>query len=205
MNIKKDQLIHTFPEWGPKYKVEFDITVWKQDGHLKNVAHFTTDENCCSHGQRIPSFSVGYSTFRIDSSVNGNGNYIKEFNYELGKYYNIIIQQYEEEANVWKYEIKINGQLNHSDTNENHQTFKDVKFYAGDSWHSKSFTTEFGKVWDMRINDIPFTSIDCVMSEWSDWTDCSGSESYSKSKTREKLVEGNYGGLECGATKFGEL
>ena len=197
LNIKKDQLIHTFQEWGPKYKVEFDITVWKQYGNWQNVFHFTTDGDCCNLGQRIPLLRVKSKTFRIESSVNDNGNYANEFNFELGKYYNIVIKQYEEQKDIWKYEVKINGQIRVSATNDNPQTFKDVKFYAGDNWQSYSFTSEYGKIWNMRGNDIPFTSVDCVLGEWSDWSDCSGSEACTRSRTREITVEAVYGGLEC--------
>ena len=205
LNIKKDQLIHTFQEWGPKYKVEFDITVWKQYGNWQNVFHFTTDGDCCNHGQRIPFLRVRSNRFRTESSVNDNGYYANEFNFESGKYHNIIIEQYEEQKDIWKYVVKINGQIRVSATNDNPQTFKDVKFYAGDNWQSYSFTSEYGKVWNMRVNDIPFTSVDCLMGEWTGWTDCSGSEACTRSKTREILSENVYGGLDCGVTRFGKL
>ena len=205
LNIKKDQLIHTFQNWGPKYKVELDITFWKQDGNWKNVFHFTTDGDCCNLGQRIPFLGVVSNNFRIGSSVNDNANYEIDFNFELGKFYNIIIEQYEDQENIWKYQIKINGELSYSSTNQNPQKFKDVKFYAGDNWHSKAFTSDYGKVWNMRVNDIPFTSVDCLMGEWTGWTDCSGSEACTRSKTREILSENVNGGLDCGATRFGKL
>ena len=205
LNIKKDQLIYTFQSWGPKYKVELDIIFWKQYGDWQNVFHFTTDGNCCNLGQRIPFLGVLSNTFRIGSAVNDNVNYEIDFNFELGKYYNIIIEQYEDQENIWKYQIKINGELSYSFTNENPQKFKDVKFYAGDNWHSKAFTSEYGKVWNMRVNDIPFISVDCLMGEWSDWTECSESEACTRSKTREILGESVYGGLECGVTRLGKL
>ena len=110
LNIKKDQLIYTFQSWGPKYKVELDITFWKQYGDWQNVFHFTTDGNCCNLGQRIPFLGVLSNTFRIGSAVNDNVNYEIDFNFELGKYYNIIIEQYEDQENIWKYQIKINGE-----------------------------------------------------------------------------------------------
>ena len=75
-----------------------------------NVFQFTASDNaCCTVGDRIPffmlvQFAEGYF-FHFTSGVGSIGNYVINEPYELSQDYNVIIQQYENSQNIWKYEI----------------------------------------------------------------------------------------------------
>ena len=44
VEVSRGQILKTFPKWGPKYKVEFDITVDEvPTDDWTNVLHFTND------------------------------------------------------------------------------------------------------------------------------------------------------------------
>ena len=72
--------------------------------------------------------------------------------YELDTDYNILIQQFEEREGIWMYEIIVNGEVLHSIQNNHPKEYKNVKFYSGDNKRSP-FTSEYGKIWDIKIND----------------------------------------------------
>ena len=160
MPIKKNNTIETIQNWGPNYKVEFNIFV-KKEGHSLNVFHFTANDNaCCNVGDRIPFVLVHKTSlnsdnvFHISSGVNSIGNKVTNIPYDLFTEYKIIIQQYEESQNVWKYEIIINGEVKHSIQNIDPKVFTNVIVYAGSPW-GDVFDSDHGTVWNLKINDVP--------------------------------------------------
>ena len=143
--------------------MEFNIfvkKVAKEDEYL-NVFHFTANDNpCCNIGDRIPSVYVhrrledSDDVFHFSSGVNLVGYYVTEVPYDLFTEYNIIIQQYEESQNIWKYEIIINGEVKHSIQNIDPKVFTNVIVYAGSPW-GDVLDSDHGTVWNLKINDVP--------------------------------------------------
>ena len=107
--------------------------------------NFQDDRRGCSgeNGRKI----------HISSSVNSEGNYWKNVPYELDTDYNIVVQQFEEREGIWIYEITVNGEVLHSIQNNNPKEYRNVRFYAGDNSNNRPFTSEYGKIWDIKIND----------------------------------------------------
>ena len=163
MSIKKGNLIETIQNWGPNYKVEFNIFV-KKGGSVLNVFQFSAnDKGCCDIGDRVPLVHVHSSwnsdnVIHVSSGVNSAGNNYTNIPYNLFTVYNIIIQQYEETQNVWKYEIIVNGEVKKSIQNNDPKAFTNVKVYAGSPWHNDMFDSDYGTVWDLKINDVPLSA-----------------------------------------------
>jgi hypothetical protein len=152
-DIKKGRLAKKFQNWGDVYVIKFQIVVTKMPTSLwTSVFHLTgTNENCCDHGDRIPAFwinSNGY--FSIESSVNNNGNYWKHIPIELGKTYQVTIQQVKDGKKYW-YEIIINGDSKLKVENKKPLTFSNVDLYGSDPWHH-SFSSDFGSFCNVEIN-----------------------------------------------------
>ena len=120
------------------------------DGYL-NVFRLTgTDDNCCDHGDRIPLVSIlntGY--FEVSSTVNGNGNYYNHFLFELGKQYQMSIQQWKQNGTHW-YEITIDGISKFKIENNQPKQFSNVELYASDPWYNP-FTSDFGSICNIKI------------------------------------------------------
>ena len=55
VNIERKGLVKTLDQWGPEFKIRFDIKL-KQDlpKSWLNFLHLTTGENCCGGGSRLP-------------------------------------------------------------------------------------------------------------------------------------------------------
>ena len=85
--ITKNQVIKTYQDWGPNYKVEFNIRVVNtQTASELNVINFIrTEEDVNNH---ILLASIKDEKLHISA----NFGHVWDFDYELGEEYNIIIQ-----------------------------------------------------------------------------------------------------------------
>ena len=145
-------MIKTYAKWGPAYKVEFNINVEQKPEGEVNIFQFTASDNrCCDVGDRIPLFSMYPDFLHFASGVGSEGNRWRNEPFEISKDYNLIIQQYENNENVWKYEILINGNVIESVENNEPKVFNNVKFYASNPWDS-AWDNGYGRVWGMKIN-----------------------------------------------------
>ena len=93
--IKKSNLITTVPHWGPTWKVSFKLTVHSpppKDTYM-SVFHFTTGENCCNVGDRIPALQVFNNQLIFLNAVDNNGNFVVHWHYEVEKTQSIEIKQ----------------------------------------------------------------------------------------------------------------
>ena len=161
-NIEKGLLIEDIQNWDETYSVKFEILVKKlPTSEWMNVFHFTaTNDNCCRTGDRIPAVWIhkdGY--FHICTSLNGDHNKCESVGFELEKTYQVIIKQVRVGTKYW-YEIIVDGVSNFKAENKNPLKFSTVSLYGSDSWYD-SFTTEFGSLCDVAINqpDGKFLSI----------------------------------------------
>ena len=152
-DIKKGWLAKEFQNWGNSFSVEFDIQVTKlSSGDWQNVFHFTASnqEFGENHGDRIPALWINKAGFfLIVSSLNDNGNYYTNVDFQLGKTYQFTIQQIKKDGKYW-YEIIIDGNSTLKLENNNPLNFSSVYLYASDPWF-ESFTSEFGSICNIKI------------------------------------------------------
>ena len=148
--------IEAFQNWGRFFTIEFDIMVTKKTYGLygwTNVFHFTANGNYENYGDRIPALYInsnGY--FQICSAINGNLNYWKNFDFELGKQYQITIKQFIDKGIYW-YEIIIDGESRFKIENTQPQSFSSVKLYTSDPWYN-SFSSDLGSICNIRIQQL---------------------------------------------------
>ena len=155
-DIANGKIFKEFQNWGLLYKVEFDLTITNAGSGWTNVFHFTANVDQGHYGDRIPALwihSAGY--FHISSSFNG-GNYYQNFDFELGKMYHIIIQQYKGWFGLaYWFEIIIDGESKFQIENTQPQSFSSVTLYTSDPWYT-SFR-HFGSICNVKIHhDDPF-------------------------------------------------
>ena len=109
-----------------------------------------TDDDCCDLGDRIIHVSIkNNGQFFVSSHVNGNNDYYKYFHFELGKNYQMSIQQWKQNEKYW-YEITIDGLSKFKIENSQPKQFSNVKLYATDPWHA-AFTSDFGSICNIKI------------------------------------------------------
>ena len=144
LQVSKGKLLETLPKWGRLYTVEADITVKKiPTTTWTNIFHFTIKDNHVKLGDRIPAVWInkaGY--FHISSAVNGNRNFVKDFNFDVGEKYHMKIQQFQRDNKII-YEVLINGKPIHSGENTDPKDFENVKVYVSDPWYNP-FSSEYG-------------------------------------------------------------
>ena len=152
-DIQPNEEIQSFQNWGRLFTIDFDITVTKPTYGLwgwTNAFHFTANGNMENYGDRIPALYInsdGY--FSICSAINGNLNYWENFDFELGKQYQITIKQFIDKGIYW-YEIIIDGESRFKIENTQPQSFSSVKLYASDPWYN-SFSSDFGSICNFKI------------------------------------------------------
>ena len=149
-------MVKLLQNWGDEFKMEFSIKVTKTPpAGWTNVFHFSgTDKDCCNFGDRIPAMWInrdGY--FHIASSVNGNGNYYKNFDFELNNVYQITIQQLKDSSGLYWYEIIIDGVSKEKTENKQVTTYPSVKVYASNPWID-SFTSDLGIISNFKVQQI---------------------------------------------------
>ena len=142
VDIKPNQTVHTFKEWGHFYRLEFKIRVDKISQEALNVFDFIA-----SSGDSIVKLSVR-DDFKIQSRNYGSSQVL----YEIGKDHNFIIQQFEDSQDIWKYEIIKDGAVNRSRQIKIEETFDNVKFFAGNPT-AQPFNSEHGRLWDIKIHE----------------------------------------------------
>ena len=134
VDLHSGQVLTQFENWGPYYKVEFDITVKQQMSSSCDCLHFTATGADTKHGDRYPFFYI-YSSgkFFIGSSVNSNWNYYNDdIEYEVGTKSHVVIQQCLENGQL-VFKIIMNGGVEENVVNSNPLTFNSMKVYASGS------------------------------------------------------------------------
>ena len=77
--ITKNNLLAVIPEWGPNYKITFELNVesFANGGNLwGNIFRFTaTDVDCCNVGDRIPALFTNSGDFLyLCTNIDDNGD-----------------------------------------------------------------------------------------------------------------------------------
>ena len=84
----------TIPVWGPTWRVTFDLKITAFPTHWAGILHFTTGENCCKIGDRIPFVKLHKDNqLVILNAANNQGNHQTRVNLEVNRWYNIEISQ----------------------------------------------------------------------------------------------------------------
>ena len=85
----------------------------------------------------------------MSSSINSNGDFYKDFSFELGKEYQMSIQQWKHNGTYW-YEIIIDGISKFKIENKQPRQYSSVELYTSDPWY-EPFTSEFGSICNIKI------------------------------------------------------
>ena len=111
-DIKRNNEIGTIDSWGPLFSVSFDLIIhsnvkgkgkqgWSSILALKGNGGTS---HCCKHGDRIPEIAINKNgKMRISNSVSGNKKYQFLSNVNLNKWFNIIVQQKQNNGKVIKF------------------------------------------------------------------------------------------------------
>ena len=122
---------------GAEYSVSFKLFPTKFSPGWQNIIHFTTGVNIGQLGSRVPAiFANGNGVLHICADVNGNTNYWWNSKpMPTNAWTEIQIRQFNASLHS-KYQILINGVVEHEVINKNPRTFQNVKLYISDPWHA---------------------------------------------------------------------
>ena len=109
--VTKNTQIATIDNWGPEYRVEFDIMVHSAGKGFQSIFQFTTiGKNTVNIGDHVPTILFYYSTggyLRIVSAVNEKGYYQRDHSIDLKKWYHIEIVQAKKNGKVRYYHYNL--------------------------------------------------------------------------------------------------
>jgi len=144
INVKKGQLLAVIPEWGPNFRVSFDLKIHSMGDAWANVFHFTaTGKDCCAVGDRTPALwtSGAGNYLYFCSNVVDNGDYCKTTAagaFLLDTWYKIEIEQ-KFEAYQWRYSVKVVGLGTIANViNTKPGKWNNVALYASDPFYPAS-------------------------------------------------------------------
>ena len=93
----KNRKVETIHQWGPEFKVSFDLKIMKLGGDAyKNIFHFTsTGNNCCNIGDRLPVLTLHKSgALYMGTQIGNAGNKnIQTAALDKDKLYKIELEQ----------------------------------------------------------------------------------------------------------------
>merc|ERR1719300_2313808 len=151
INVKKGQLLAVIPEWGPNFRISFDLNInsmysSRSDGWA-NVLHFTaTGKDCCSLGDRVPALftNAQLNTVSFMSNVDHNGNFQKgtpHGTFPTNTWCKIKIEQ-KFEGFQWRYSVHVEGVGTLINViNKKPKIWKNVAVYAGDPFFPATHAT----------------------------------------------------------------
>ena len=162
MDIQENQILEKFSDkwssWGLYFKVEAEITVnslftppFLPPFTWLNVFHFTYNGNenvNGTSGYRIPALFVHKDQYFEIYTANDTF-YPTLFNFEFGKKYHIVLQQYQLEDKVIE-EVKIDGNIISSRENIQPKSFPGMKLYISDPWHPP-FISNYGLLENLKV------------------------------------------------------
>ena len=95
LTLQKGKELATIPVWGPSFRVTFDVFISSYEVDTwTNILHFTTGNNCCSVGDRIPMIkSHSSGNLVILNAVGDDGNHQTFVPLSINKWHTVEISQ----------------------------------------------------------------------------------------------------------------
>ena len=105
--IGQGKLLATLPTWGPTFCLTFDLYINSfdgsslKDGYAELLRLTTTDNNCCSIGDRIPViFTHKNGNLHIGTQIETSGNAVRDVSLVKSKWHQLELVQYVENGTV---------------------------------------------------------------------------------------------------------
>ena len=117
---------------------------------LVNAYSFLIVQDSIITHQRFPALFIDPDFLSFRSRVNGQWGHRKDFNYEVGKTYQITHHQFIENGKYW-YEIIMDGLSKWKVENTQPNSFPSVRFFASDNFHGYPFTSDFGSICNFKV------------------------------------------------------
>ena len=138
VELSRDNLVWTVPNWGYEIEIEFDIIVNSEiSQEWSNVFHMiAADHDSTQVGSRVPSFMVwnDRKKFEICFTVNGNGYHQTFHEYQLNQWYHFQISQLINPTGEAVYRIRVDGNTVHEILNSKPRNFPEAKLYLSSPW-----------------------------------------------------------------------
>ena len=136
--IKKGNLLTTLSAIPAEYVVSFSVRPTAFSTGWSSVIHFTTGENCCKVGSRIPGVWFNNNILHICGAVNDNGNHCYNSKpIAKNEWTDVLIVNSKVGSKFW-YTVYVNSIQIGRILNPSSRVYKNVKVYITDPWH-KSF------------------------------------------------------------------
>ena len=150
LDITQGLVVKEYKNWGEVYTIQFDIKVKHVPNTLLNVFQFIVNNDVSGTYGPIPGLWITEDeNFLICSAINGNKDFCESYCFELGKNYQITIQQFKDVEKFW-YQILIDGKTKLMINITQPESFPIVNFYASDQWN-ETFALDFGSISNVRI------------------------------------------------------
>ena len=103
--MTKGDLVATLPSWGYYFEVSLQLWIesWSdgKDGWFELLRFTSTENNCCSAGDRIPALFANKAGFiRATSQVASYGDFYKDYYIKTKTWIDVVIKQYPENEKV---------------------------------------------------------------------------------------------------------
>ena len=74
----------------------------------------------------------------------------------MSKEANVIVEHHNDcSVDFWCFDVTINGKLNQRFGNwDSPKEYSDVRVYAGSPWDDRFFSSNYGTVWGLKINNV---------------------------------------------------
>ena len=153
-DISKGKILQEFTEWGRVFSIQFEITVTNiPSGQYANVFQFSSRKlnwPFYRHGDNKPGFYINKAgSFHFSSAVSGKNHY-HDVDLELGKLYQITIQQLNVGGKYW-YEIIIDGETKLKIENTCPHFSNAILFTSNTMYNEKAFSTDMGRICNVKI------------------------------------------------------
>ena len=106
--IGQGKLLATLPSWGPTFCLTFDLYINSfdgsslKDGYAELLRLTSTDDDCCSIGDRIPViFTHKNGNLHIGTQIGAQGNAVRDVSLDKSKWHQLELVQYVQSDKVW--------------------------------------------------------------------------------------------------------
>ena len=105
--ITKDNLVATLPQWGNHFDISLELwiesfTSTNKHGWSEILRFTSTNNNCCSAGDRIPAIFANKNGFiHVTSQIGTNGNAAFNFRVKTKTWTKVEMKQYQENGEVF--------------------------------------------------------------------------------------------------------